>query len=184
MLLLLQYLVKLDCFMKNRKIMEKKYSAMSLIETLVYIGIFGVMFAVIIQYFIITSDSIRSSQSRVIMQHNSIFLIQALSGSFAGAEGIDDTGSALDNSNSILILEMADGSTRTFWSSDQRVMMTDSITGQDIALTQRSLDVSSFTLNRIEDSEGVVIGVEMVAVVANENFPDDLEYIEKIFLIN
>jgi len=167
--------------MKFKKDKIKKYSAITLVETLVYIGVFGIIFVVIIQFLIMMSDNNRLTQQRLETSRSKLFLYEHLEKSFLDADTLSVQDTTFDNDSGVLTItdqsiaeelhyEIVNGSLIFARGSDSSII-----------LTSTNIIVTKFYLEDILDVDLNVIGVDVLLEFSYRNSPNISESIHHLY---
>jgi len=119
---------------------SKKLKGTTLIEIVIYLGLFGFIFTTIILFFYAISEFNRNNKYTIDVEKQSIFVVEHLEESFKKANTIDQLNSQFDSDNGSLTLIKSDGSTIKYSISNNRVLSTttttDYLTSADFTITK------------------------------------------------
>ena len=149
---------------------------MTLIETTVYLALFGVAFLLIVEFGLRMSEYQRLSLNRTEIQKAVIVINQEFLSSIDTANSIDAT-SEFDTNKGNLILNTDSGNV-TFGVSNNKLIKTDST--EQINLTSDDQIVSNFIFSEILSDEGEIAGVSIdltIQYAKNTNVSESLSTI-------
>lgn len=160
---------------------KKKFRAITLMELLVYLALFGIIFISVLQFTLQVEENNRRSLNHNLLQKYSIFINQHIAQTIDDTDSIDTAGSTFDNPQGVLDLNLFGGSATTYTLSGGQLSVNRGSGAVD--LTPSYLTIDNFFLEQIEDSEGNVIGVK-ANLHMYSNFDSDVDNtIETNFLL-
>ena len=153
--------------MSNRKT-EK---GMTLIETVLYIALFGLIFLSMMTFVLATAEKNRIAAERVAVQRTRIFVQEHLNEVIDDAVSIDAVGSMFDVDSGVLVVNHSAG-TGTYQISDSRLVYT---TGAETnPVTISDIEVTRFYLEQVLDRAGGLTGVRVtMEFVSKDNHSED-----------
>ena len=129
--------------MRNRL---KKYRGITLIESVLYLGLFAITFTTIMQFYFSTGNSNIRSAENFRIQRTRIYLVEHLDTTFEEAVSVDVANSTFDDDDGVVRLNVGAGYVQYQINSDGQIEVTDG-TNTD-PLTPPSLNVSKFRIDR------------------------------------
>jgi len=140
-------------------ILRKKIRAFSLVEVLIYIGIFGAFIIGIVEFAIATTDFNRNAESYVGIERSLVFVNSHINETFRKVKSIDDGNSTFNNVLGVLALTDS-GITWRYQISQNRLMVTTE--GQNFFITPADVQVTRFLVERVNNTKtGNIEGVRV-----------------------
>lgn len=158
----------------------KRYKAITLLETIIYLALFAVIFVAIIQFYFMMARNNRVAQERVEMHKIILFVNQHFSESFEEASSIDLDNSVFHNDNGVLRI-LTDGEYLEYSLSSSRIIVDNN--GDINYLTPESFGVLSFRFEEILDSEDNNVGIRVVILFQSKNYENITQEISTSFVI-
>ncbi|WKZ30835.1 MAG: type II secretion system protein [Candidatus Dojkabacteria bacterium] len=148
----------------------KKYSGITLIEVLVYMALFGVVFALVVGVLIQTREQNRRARDSIKIEQNMMFIDEHINMVFNDVDSINAAGSVFDNDTGTLQLTLNDASTVEY----ERVGGTLNFTRDSTTspLSNNAVTVSQFRIEQVLDEDSNLIGVR-VSCEVNSQFDSD-----------
>lgn len=144
---------------------NKKLPGLTLIEVLMYLFIFGVIFGSVIFFFFDINDITRESQENVNLDRYNTFVSLHLKESIKYADSINGATSVFDNDNGRLVLNTSSG--QITYELDQAALEVTRTTTTN--LTPPGIEVDSFNLVRILDDEDMLRGLKLNFTLSTDN---------------
>jgi hypothetical protein len=160
--------------------MKLKVKATTLIETLIYIGLFGIIFAAILQFTLMISEASQNAEYRNELDRAIILVTEHLSESF-------DTFDSIDINNSIFNqdfgkIQLVKGANLYTYSVLNNRLKFDR-NGTANFLTNPNVIVQSFKLERILGSDSSVIGVRVHITLQSTKKANLIKTVQTNYLI-
>ncbi|MFQ5492694.1 MAG: hypothetical protein ACE5DX_00850 [Candidatus Dojkabacteria bacterium] len=143
--------------------MAKQLKGITLIESLVYLAVFGVMFFAVMQFVFTVIDSNRRANSINEIDKAAIFINQHINDSFDTASSVNTGLSTFDDNNGVLRLNVTGGYIEYNLDSDRLNFDNNGVTSS--YLSPLGLELSSFFVEQIQDKESNVIGARITTTV-------------------
>jgi len=159
----------------------KKYKAVTLVETLVYIGVFGIVFIVIMQFVIMMSDNNRLTQQRLETSRSKLFLYEHLEKSFLDADDLSSVETVFDNDNGILTITDQSISEDLKYEIVNGSLVFTRGSNNTVDLNSSNIIVSKFYLEDILDVDSTVIGVDVLLGFSYRGSPNISESIHHLY---
>lgn len=136
----------------------KTIKGATLIETILYLALFGIIFLTVIEFAFVLGRSNDKAQAENEMHRNTIFLNEHLVENFGQAEAINGNISVFDDSNGVLRLAMEIGY-KQYQIADSRLIVTDGTT--QTYLTSPAIKVTGFTVRAIMNGLNEYVGISI-----------------------
>lgn len=160
---------------------KAKLKAVTLIESLIYLGIFAFIFITIMQFVFNVGETVQIASDRNEMEQTSIFIDMHILESFTKANSIDLLNSTLTNNNGKLRLTKVNGNYMEYSILNERINFSDN--GTNYYLTSQDMIVDRMYLERVNDVQGDIIGIKTtIDFVAAEN-PGNVKTLVTSFLL-
>lgn len=160
--------------------MMLKKKAITLVETLVYLAIFGVFFAIVIAFMLDVSEANRRSLAQNEIERATLFLFNHMTDTFERASAIDEGSSTFDDPDGVLHLE--DGSDDFIYRIDSDRVEFDE-DGTENFLTIGEINVESLEFERVEQMDSTLVGARVIATLTSVKFPEVSREIESVFIL-
>ena len=155
-----------------------KLKGITLMETLVYLALFGVIFTAMVQFSISVAQSTHSAELRQHIERAKVFVLQHVDDSFGKANSIDLLNTVLDNDNGKVRL-LNSGGFYEYSLSSGTLHFNHNDTISD--LTNSKVNVDRFYLQAVEvktDTVGIRMTLQLSSKTGNET-----ETIESLFIV-
>ncbi len=119
---------------------KRKLKGVTLIETMLYIGLFSIILLMVLNFMMSTQEATLKNNRRGAVYKTSEFLTQHLTNSFENAISIDNTNSVFGNNNGLLELNFSDGIKQYYLLNSTLFFDSVRITPPDISVTQFFLE--------------------------------------------
>lgn len=149
--------------------MKKAYykKGFTLVETLVYIAIFTVFFATIIQFSLSIEESNRIANLRKLLSNNSIYLVNHINDTFSKSQVIEESLSIFDSNSSKIYLRNGVTTFEYIKSQNQIVFKRSGVSSE---LNYDGVRLDRFVANKITDNSNDILGIRISAtLVAGES---------------
>lgn len=156
------------------------FRGITLVETMLYITIFGLIFLSIMYFFFSISDSNTKGEAIININKSEIFLNQHLNNTFSDTISIDTLASVFGDDQSSVTLNTTSGVV-VYKILDNSIYY--EVNSQDYLLTNPSIKVDSFYLDQVEKIDGSVIGVKVRIIMSTHIEPDTSKTMRASYLI-
>lgn len=151
----------------NRELVKTKFKALTLVEVVVYLALFGILSLVIVQFFVRIYEYQKDLESKEELYKAMLFTNEHLSQSFEEYESVNGASSVFSSDNGILRLE--DGADYLVYSVDNLHLTVDK-NGIESNITNSDIYVTKFFLEDIVYESGIVgVNVEIIFFDSNNN---------------
>jgi len=140
------------------------YKGVTLIEALIYLGIFAAIFTVIIQYVLTTVQSNQRNEYRYDLASTTVLIHEHLNSSFFSSTSTDSVLSTFNSDQSVLHLQNNTGYYEYYVSNGVLQFNSGGIVE---AITPNSIYVSRFYVTPIIDGEGNILAVEITIDISS-----------------
>ena len=140
--------------------MKNRLKGITLIETMLYIGLFSIIILMVLNFMLSTQESTLRNNRRGDVYKTAEFVIQHIESSFNNALSISKDNSTFNNSIGLLELQFPEGSKQYTLSNSTLYFDGVSITPPNISITQFSLIP---IYNGIESPIAVKINIDLVS---------------------
>lgn len=141
--------------------MKNRLSGMTLVEALVYIGLFSIIIVMVVNFMITTQQSSTRISRNGLLNQNISFVAKHMEDTFDKALGINPTGSLFENDSSILQIELASGPKSYTLSSGTLYF-------DGVEITPPSITVTRFLVSPVYDTAMNIVAVR-VQLLANNS---------------
>lgn len=142
--------------------MKNRLKGVTLIEMMLYIGLFSVIIILVMNFMLSTQEAIRRTNIRGQVYKSSEFVIQHLEGSFEHAASIDANNSLFDSGDGVLSISFADG-------TKQYTLVDSVLYFAGVPITPHTISVLSFTVTPVSTTSGEIFGVKVVIKLVSTN---------------
>jgi type II secretory pathway component PulJ len=147
---------------KRKNINTNKYIAVSLLETLVYIAIFSILFISVVQYLFIVSESSDTTQKRLELARFKLYAYQHLETSFEQAESIDTDLSTFEDNSGVLYLVDETGGTFTLeYSTNAGILEFSRDGGSAVELSSNNIVIDRLYFDEVYGLDSTLNGVQV-----------------------
>jgi hypothetical protein len=168
---------------KIHKIQKQKamYSGLSLMETLVYIGLFGMLFIVLVQFMLMVGDNNDDIAIRADSGIYKLYTLEHIEESVDWSATIDEANSVFDVDNGVLVLANGSNTVKYELSNGDLVVQRDLDT--PVVITPNGVIVTLFRLDQLYDIDSSLIGVEVNLSYYMEDKPNITGNIKHVYRI-
>jgi hypothetical protein len=152
--------------MKSPIISNSSSTGMTLIETVLYIALFGIIFYSMVQFALSVSENDRDARSRNEVYRGLLFVTEHIEEALDSVDGIDVSGSVFDSNSGVLALQRGGVAAAQYQLLDTRLAYIES--GTTYYITPTELAVKKFYLQRINDKVGNAVGVRIECTLRDE----------------
>jgi type II secretory pathway pseudopilin PulG len=146
--------------MRLKKLFSQKLTAITLLETILYLGIFAVFMTVVVNFLLMATEANRKAQERAEMNRNLILIQEHLGNSVISAVSIDAANSTFENANGKLRLNLA-GSTTVEYRVENNLLKFIGTDAVNTTITDSRYKVTEFYLTPVNGTSGQLIGLEV-----------------------
>lgn len=158
----------------------KMKKAMTLVELVVYLALFGLIFLSIMQFVMATNQNNDTARGRNLIEKNAIFTLRHLEKSFSTVQTIDEVNSIFDDNQGRLILNSIYGAKEYQVLSGQLKYTFD---GNEYDLIQPGFEATTFKMEKILNNDNQLVGVLITITIDSENLLNVNRSISSSFLI-
>ncbi|GAB4158020.1 MAG: hypothetical protein Fur003_1760 [Candidatus Dojkabacteria bacterium] len=150
-----------------------KYKGITLIETLVYLGLFGIIFIMIIQFLFSVTDNNTLVQNRISVNRYKLYIFEHLTETFDQADSIDEANSLFNSDSGTLNLEDLNGEEFTYTINSGNLSFNRN--GETTDITPNEIRISQFRPEAIRNSANEIIGTKITIAYqfASKNWIED-----------
>jgi hypothetical protein len=156
--------------------MKNNLKGVTLLETVIYIGLFSLITIMILNFMLTTQESTTRTMRKSLIHQSKEFVIGHIDSTLNSSSYIDKDNSVFNNEDGILLVNIA-GENKQYTISDS-VIYYDSI-----PITPSSISVEGFFLEPIYDSSGEVIGVLITTTLRSNGDSSISEDINFLFTL-
>lgn len=153
---------------------------MTLLEVLVYMALFGIIFSLVVGLLIQTRDQNRKAKDAINIEQNMIFIDGHLNMVFEEVESLDANNSSFDSDQSVVALNMKDGSHVEYFLNGQQLFID---RGTAMQLSNNRARVTRFRAERVLDADDNLIGVRISGTVTSVNDSGEYKMWENLYNI-
>ena len=143
---------------KMKPKMDYSQRGVTLIEVVLYIALFALMFFSVVQFMMAVSEKNQVAKGRNKIETGLIAVTQHLENSFAQADSVDDANCVFESNPGVLRLNTASGVIE-YSVSGQKLLYDES--GVSFDLTESEIAVTEFYLQEVLDKSSQVTGVRL-----------------------
>lgn len=160
---------------KNSSFSNKNYAAMTILEIVIYMAVFSLVFLSIIGFLFSFEDGIVDAQQRFQVTIYEQFLSDHITNSIRKSDSVNLAQSTLDNDTGVLQIVYDENPTdiEAKYELINGVVYYNEIGNDPVEITPASMDVSKLRFIRINDDEGNVIGVRVEGEYTYDNLEKD-----------
>ena len=156
--------------------MKNRLKGVTLIETMLYIGLFSIIMVIILNFMLSTQEATNRNNEKTNLNRTSVFLSQHISDSFSKTISINQDTSVFDSDQGVLTLNFSsEGKQYTF--IDSRIYF------NNIPITPTSLSITQFKLEPVFKDLTALIGVKITISAYSEKVPELSETINILEII-
>lgn len=159
---------------------KSKLRAFTLTELLVYLAIFGILFASMMQFLFYVERSSNKAYYRSEMDKFALFLDERLKEDLQTADSIDTVNSTFDDDAGVLVLSV--GAANETFTVTNGTLTVDRGVGNSI-LTAPSYNVDRFYVERVNDNIGDVKGVRITIELSSRIEQDTFKTITNFYAL-
>jgi type II secretory pathway pseudopilin PulG len=140
--------------------MKNKLKGLTLLETMLYIGLFSIIIIIVLNFMLSTQEATLRTQRRANLYQTSTFIMEHISDTVGKAESIDIGNSIFSDSNGKLTI-VIQGETKEYTFEDSKLYY------DGILLSPASVIVRNFYLYPIYKGADKVIGVKIISEITS-----------------
>jgi Tfp pilus assembly protein PilV len=158
---------------------QKKIKGITLVEMLVYLTIFGMIFLTIISFLLTVATNNQKAESRKEMERATMFIMEHISDSFSRTHTVDIGSSIFSNDNGRL--RVTNGVSYFDYSIiDTKLAVNNS--GISSYLVNSDIQVTKFLVERVNSKSATIIGARISLTVTSIKLPGSTRSIQTSFL--
>jgi type II secretory pathway pseudopilin PulG len=154
--------------------MRNRLKGVTLLETLVYLGLFGIIIIVMLSFMLSTQESTLRTQRKSSLLQSSELFIQHLNHSMKRSQGINEVESVFEDNQGKLVLLFETGNKE--YRIENSKLYYDSV-----LLTAPNILVNHFFLEPIYNNSGVIIGIKTDILLISSSDSNLSEPINMLF---
>lgn len=163
--------------------MINKIKAITLVETLVYLALFGIFFITVMQFLFFLQGFQSNAESRLLLNQNSIFVSEHIKETLKDAKSIDLANSQLDQDLGKLRIIKNDNTYVEYSINSNRIEYTKELSGP-IPLSKSIIGINKLRFQSITDQSGSkIIGLRVVLDIYINNKPEVSRLIETLYTL-
>lgn len=147
----------------KKLVSKKNIKAFTLVEVILYIGLFGFIFTTIISFFLVTDEFNKNDKYQIDVAKSAIFVMEHLEESFKNTKSVDSVNSTFDNDNGVLTLVRDDNSTIRYSVSNNRII---ALTSTSNFISPGDMIINKFRFVRVVEN-GITRGVRFELGIAS-----------------
>jgi hypothetical protein len=150
---------------------KEKFEGVTLVETLIYIGLFGIIFTLVMQFLLTISENTHTTQLRLEMSRYKTYSFQHLEKTFLDSELVDMANSTFGNDNGELTLIDTEGGgtlALKYEIVDDKVIFTRGV-NSPVSLTPNNITVTQFYLEEVQNVDLETIGINITLSFENKD---------------
>lgn len=149
----------------------KRLSAFTLVEAILYLALFNIVFFSVITFTITLTQNNRSAEYKNAVEKNAIFVIEHLKDTFNQGSTIDEASSTFGNNNGKVRITTA-GGYRDYSVTSGTFLVQNGTTSHN--LTDSLVDVTMFLVEPVYDANNVAVGARITMTLVAEKYPDTI----------
>lgn len=133
-----------------------------MVETVVYLAIFGVIFVGMMQFFFLIAQSNKAVEDQVLLEKNILLITQHSNMEFLDAYSIDEAASVFDDDNGVLVLNLDEAETEKVKYEIVNLGIQFEDENTDLSKLSRTVvDVNRMKYEIIQNSDNDTVGVRV-----------------------
>lgn len=159
--------------------LKQKYKAITLLETSVYLALFALLFASMMQFYFTIGDANRGSEARLQNQRLTLFLSEHMDDTLENSDSFDPSNSSFDNDNSVLRFTFG-SEYKEYYIQNGSLYLTD---GTDtFLLTPPDTEVAIFHADVSRDEEQQLFAIDIDITIQDTDVPNSSEQIDLFYI--
>lgn len=147
--------------------MKKRAKAISLIESIVYIAVFGIVFLFIMQYLFSISEANQNANTKKEFEKSAIFLNQHLNDTFSKAVSVDTANSIFNTDNGKVRINLTSGF-KEYSILNNQINFNNN--GTNSYLTPPEIKITKLYFDQVLNSSNTLVGIRVtVNMVSPKN---------------
>jgi hypothetical protein len=139
-----------------------KYKGITIIESVVYLGVFAIIFVGMMQFFFMIGRSNQAVEDQVLIEKNILLITQHTNDSFVDGFSIDETSSTFDDDNGVLVINLDElGLSKITYSIENKKIQFENESTEKNSLTRTVVDVRKMRYQLIKNSDDISVGVRV-----------------------
>jgi len=157
-----------------------KLRAFTLIETILYLALFNVIFFAVITWAITLTQSNRNAEYKNAVEKNAMFLTEHLNDTFKRGLTVDAANSTFNDASGKVRVTFSAGYFE-YQRSGSMLRVTDGAATYD--LTDRFVQITNFTVSPVMLEDSTIVGVKIRISLLAEKFPTVTKTIESYYAL-
>ncbi len=158
----------------------KNQRGITLVEALVYLALFGMIFLTMVEFFISMNQGNKQAKYSIDVEKSSIFVLEHLKESFDQATVIDPNLSTFDVDNGVLRLTTGSGYIE-YRVSGQHLQIDRNGTTNNI--TTNGLTMTVFKITKVLNRKNEIVGIKLNFTIRSTKYPSKLKSVETTLLL-
>lgn len=154
---------------------------LTLTEVLIYLALFGAIFAIVLQFSLDIQESNNRSQKRAEIEKYSVFVDQHLADAFAESDAVSIPRTSFNNDQGELGLNTITGGSIDYSFVDEQLTVNRG--GGETDLTPDYAEVTRFYLEQVLDEQGTTVGVRLDLDIQAKEDPEVTTSIETNYVL-
>jgi hypothetical protein len=150
--------------------LKNNLNAITLVESVLYLALFGIFFVIVIQFAFSIGQQNTKSELDNTLNRGIIFINEHLNDDFINALSEDSALSTFGNDNGVLRLNMPASKYAQYSISSGRLQFSDN--GTTYFLTPLELTVNQFLLTRINNAAGTSVGAQLTLTMSSTKYTE------------
>lgn len=156
--------------------MKNRLKGITLIETMLYIGLFSVIIIIVLNFMLSTQEATQKTQSRSDVHRVAEFVSQHINHSFNKTLSVNPLTSIFDSSQGVLDLQFTEGS-KQYTISNSRLYF------DGIPITPTNVTINSFTVQPVYKGTDTIIGIKTDIDILSRKDPSVVDSLNLLLLI-
>lgn len=149
--------------------LNSMFNGITLVESILYLALFAMIFVVIIQFSLSVSEGNRIAKDAANFELSTVSLSRHMQNTMKYVESIDDVNTVFENDNGHLYL-LENGNTYEYFLQNQQLYYSDNGVVSKISTNENN--VSKLNIEKVQLSDGTVAGVRVTIRVESLNDSD------------
>ncbi|MBP6976112.1 hypothetical protein KBB42_00750 [Candidatus Dojkabacteria bacterium] len=155
--------------------MKNRLKGVTLIETMLYIGLFSVIIIIVLNFMLSTQEATQRTDTRLELSRVSEFVSKHMNSSFNKITSVDGTNSIFNNAQGVLSLVFSDGN-KQYKLTDSRIYF------DNTPITPTNVSVTGFHLEPIYKGTDTIVGIKTEITIVSNRDPNIIETINLLSL--
>jgi type II secretory pathway pseudopilin PulG len=154
----------------------------TLLETVVYLAIFGVVFITMVQFSFAMGTFSKRNEENILVERNTIFINEHIDSQFKIIQSIDANNSIFNNASGRLNIVTQNGAVSYYIQNNQLFV---AVGGNNYTLSTAGSEVTNFYLERVKSIKtGNLIGARLNMTLRSKSNPTITKVTQTSFIIN